>query len=106
MTLFRGPSGHEYVIVSSQGDYTYSAYDASRDDRWVGSFRAAPGGAIDGTEETDGIATLATPLGSAFPHGIFVAQDGYNVSTGDGDRTDTNYKFVDLSDVLRALHIC
>lgn len=106
LTLFRAPSGHQYLVVSSQGDYTYEVYDTSRNGRWTGAFRLAPGRTIDGSEETDGIAALATPLGSAFPHGLFVAQDGYDVSPGDGERTDTNYKFVDLSDVLRAAGAC
>jgi 3-phytase len=106
LTLFRGPSGHQYLIASSQGDYTYGVYDTSRGDRWVGAFRVAPGQAIDGSEETDGIAALSRPLGDAFPHGVFVSQDGYNAAApgtpDDGDRTDTNYKISDLSDVMRA----
>lgn len=104
LTLFRAPSGRQYLIVSSQGDYTYSVYDTSRGDRWTGSFRVASGPSVDGSEETDGIAATGQALGTAFPHGLFVAQDGYNApATGDdGDRTDTNYKLVDLSDVLRA----
>lgn len=105
VTLFRAPSGRQYLIASSQGDYTYSVYDTSRGDRWTGSFRVAAGPAIDGTEETDGIAALARPLGPAYPHGVFVVQDGYNAAApgaDDGDRTDTNYKVVDLSDVMRA----
>lgn len=64
------------------------------------------GQAIDGSEETDGIAALSRPLGDAFPHGVFVSQDGYNAAApgtpDDGDRTDTNYKISDLSDVMRA----
>ena len=104
VTLFRGPSGRQYLIVSSQGDYTYSVYDTSDDDEWAGSFRVAPGTAADGSEETDGIAATGQALGTAFPHGLFIAQDGYNApaSGDDGDRTDTNYKLVDLSDVLGA----
>jgi 3-phytase len=105
VTLFRAPSGRQYLIASSQGDYTYSVYDTSRGDRWTGSFRVAARPAIDGTEETDGIAALARPLGPAYPHGVFVVQDGYNAAApgaDDGDRTDTNYKVVDLSDVMRA----
>lgn len=106
LTLFRGPSGHHYLVASSQGDYTYSVYDTSRGDRWTGAFRVAAGTAVDGTEETDGIAALSRPLGSAFPHGVLVVQDGYNAPAAgapdDGDRTDTNYKIVDLSDVMRA----
>jgi 3-phytase len=106
LTLFRGRSGREYLIASSQGDYTYSVYDTTCGDRWTGSFRVAAGTTADGSEETDGIVALNRPLGSAFPHGVFVAQDGYNAPApgagDDGDRTDTNYKIVDLSDVMRA----
>ncbi|WP_329372668.1 phytase [Streptomyces sp. NBC_00669] len=106
LTLFRAPSGHQYLIASSQGDYTYSVYDTSHGDRWTGAFRVAAGTSVDGTEETDGIAALDRPLGSAFPHGVFVVQDGYNApapgAADDGDRTDTNYKIVDLSEVMRA----
>lgn len=106
LTLFRGPSGRQYLVASSQGDYTYAVYDTSRGDRWAGSFRVAAGRTVDGSEETDGIAALARPLGPAFPHGVLVVQDGYNApapgAADDGDRTDTNYKITDLSDVMRA----
>ncbi|MEW2294649.1 phytase [Streptomyces sp. NPDC006743] len=104
LTLLRAPSGRQYLIASSQGDYTYSVYDTS-DDRWTGAFRVAAGAAVDGSEETDGIAATGRALGTAFPHGLFVAQDGYNAPSAGGDdggRTDTNYKLVDLADVLRA----
>ncbi|GGU80404.1 hydrolase [Streptomyces litmocidini] len=101
LTLFRAPSGDQYLIVSSQGDNTYSVYDTSDDDEWEASFRLAPGSTVDGSEETDGIAALSAPLGSAFPGGLFVAQDGHN-APADGDRENTNYKFVDLRQILDA----
>ncbi|MEV5609526.1 phytase [Streptomyces sp. NPDC052225] len=104
LTLYRGPSGHQYLVASSQGDYTYAVYDTAREDRFTGGFRVAAGPKADGSEETDGIAAFNKPLGSAFPAGLFVAQDGYNAPAAgdDGDRTDTNYKLVDLADVMRA----
>lgn len=58
------------LVASSQGSDDFVALDLTDDDRLVGRFR------LQGTEHTDGIAIVSTPLGPQYPRGLFVAQNG------------------------------
>jgi len=94
LAIAAGPDGTGYLIASSQGDSSYAVYQREGDNSYVGSFRIRDGGGIDGTSDTDGIDVAATPLGSSFPSGVFVAQDGEN------DGLTQNYKLVPLDQIL------
>lgn len=105
LTLVHEKDGDGYLLASSQGDNTFAAYDRELSDRneYEGGFRVTPaGGALDGSEECDGAAALNEPLGSKYPHGLLVVQDGHE-APGDGDRPATNFKFVDLGKVMKTL---
>ncbi|MFE5964542.1 phytase [Streptomyces sp. NPDC056463] len=105
LTLLTESDGDGYLLASSQGDDTFAAYDRELEDanEYEGGFRvAAAGGTPDGSEECDGAAVLNAPLGSAYPNGLLVVQDGHD-APGDGDRPSTNFKFVDLGKVMKTL---
>ncbi|MFF8983828.1 phytase [Streptomyces globisporus] len=105
LTLLAESDGDGYVLASSQGDNTFAAYDRELEDanEYEGGFRVtAANGTLDGSEECDGAAVLNAPLGSKYPGGLLVVQDGHD-SPGDGDRGATNFKFVDLAKVMDAL---
>jgi 3-phytase len=87
--------GDGLLLASSQGDNSFVAYRRTGTNDFVARFRVRPG-STDGCEDTDGIEVVNTPLGSAFPKGLFVCQDGEN-SGG------TNFKFVPLERVTTAL---
>ncbi|MFF8394913.1 phytase [Streptomyces sp. NPDC016172] len=109
LTLFQEPDGDGYLFASSQGDDTFALYDreVSEDNEYEGGFRVGAASAtLDGAEECDGAAVLNAPLGSRFPNGLLVVQDGHEipeVPDGEGGtRTATGFKFVDLGDVVDA----
>ncbi|MGW5863277.1 phytase [Streptomyces sp. NPDC055239] len=105
LTLLNQDGGDGYLLASSQGDNTFAAYDRELSERneYEGGFRVtAASSALDGSEECDGAAVLNEPLGSRYPHGLLVVQDGHD-APGDPERPSTNFKFVDLSDVLDAV---
>ncbi|WP_055568047.1 phytase [Streptomyces atriruber] len=105
LTLVDEADGDGYLLASSQGDNTFAAYDRELGDQneYEGGFRVTPaGGALDGSEECDGAAALNEPLGPEYPHGLLVVQDGHD-APGDGDRPSTDFKFVDLGKVMKAL---
>ncbi|MFF9472393.1 phytase [Streptomyces roseolus] len=105
LTLLTEPDGDGYVLASSQGDNTFAAYDRELEDanEYEGGFRVtAVNDALDGSEECDGAAVLNAPLGSQYPNGLLVVQDGHD-APGDGDRDATNFKFVDLAEVMDVL---
>lgn len=90
-----GPSGGR-LLVSSQGDSAYAVYSLA-DAAFVGRFRIAASGAVDGTSDTDGIEAVLAGFGPDFPEGLLVAQDGDNAPHAQ------NFKLVDWRDVRRAL---
>ncbi|MFD3699148.1 phytase [Streptomyces sp. NPDC058646] len=104
LTLVTEPGGDGHLLASSQGDNTFAAYDRETgdDNEYEGGFRIAASGPLDGSEECDGAAALNAPLGSRYPRGLLVVQDGHE-TPGNGERTATNFKFVDLGKVMDAL---
>ncbi|MEU2284488.1 phytase [Streptomyces sp. NPDC013178] len=106
LTLVHEADGDGYLLASSQGDDTFAAYDRELgdDNEYEGGFRVgATTTGPDGSEECDGAAALDAPLGSRYPHGLLVVQDGHD-DTGEAEgRSATNFKFVDLGQVLTAL---
>jgi 3-phytase len=105
LTLLHQDDGDGYLLASSQGDDSFAAYDRERDEgnEYEGGFRVTDAsGTLDGTQESDGAAVLNEPLGTRFPHGLLVVQDGDD-TPGETGREATNFKFVDLEPVLDAL---
>lgn len=102
ITIFYGPDNTGYVIASSQGSNDYNVYRRDSANTFVGKFAivAGPNG-IDGTSDTDGIDVTSTPLGSAFPHGLFIAQDGSNTSPSAAQ----NFKLVPWESIAKALNL-
>jgi 3-phytase len=91
LALYYANDGKGYLIASSQGNNTFVVYQRENDHKYLGSFEIVDGD-IDGVAETDGIEVCSFPLGTHFPHGVFVAQDGFNK---DGDENlNQNFKLV------------
>ncbi len=91
----KGPTGG-LLLVSSQGDSAYAAYDLANG-RFVKRFRITPSGDIGGTSNTDGIEFAAGKFGAPFGDGLFVAQDGDNAPRAQ------NFKLVSGSALRRLL---
>ncbi|MEU1281816.1 phytase [Streptomyces sp. NPDC005805] len=96
LTLVTGRDGVRHLLVSSQGDDTFALY---RRDAYAAGFRVTAGRDVDGSEECDGAAALNAPLGPKYPHGLLVVHDGHEDAPA--GREATNFKFVDLGEVLR-----
>jgi len=107
VAIIRTADGGGYVIVSSQGSNSYNVYDRIGPHAFRGAFQIGPTSeqvGIDGVEETDGIDVTATPLGSAYAEGLFVAQDGFNYNGAQEDRrANQNFKLVPWQRIREAL---
>jgi 3-phytase len=90
-----GPSDGGYLVVSSQGDNSYTVVRLS-DDSYVGRFKVAAG-RFGATEETDGLEVMTGDFGPEFPAGLMVVQDGHNLPAAQ------NFKLVSWADVMAAL---
>jgi 3-phytase len=81
LTIYYASQGTGYLIASSQGNSTFVVYTRvprPQATAYVKTFKIGEGNGIDRVQGTDGIEVLSFPLGSAFPQGLFVAQDGDN----------------------------
>lgn len=73
--------GKRYLVVSSQGNNRFAVYAIDDNNRFLGTFSIARNDAtgIDGVSETDGLEVTSVALGSEYPKGLLVVQDGHNV---------------------------
>jgi 3-phytase/alkaline phosphatase D len=110
LTIYYGANGAGYLIASSQGDSSYAVFSREGTNEYLGSFVVGPAGGIDGAEETDGLDVVSLPLGTAFPQGLLVVQDGSDspqVIGLDDDGAEVqnfsaNFKFVPWQNVASA----
>ncbi len=95
--------GRGYIVVSSQGNDSYSVYRREGDQAYLGSFAviANPSNGIDGVSETDGLDVSSSNLGPGFEHGALVAQDGRNVMPTENQ----NFKIIPWSAIADALKL-
>src|SRR3546814_11900322 len=84
-----------YTTLFRSGDNAYAVWQLADED-YVGRFRI-DAGAVDGTQETDGIEIAVGDFGATYPRGLLVAQDGDNAPAAQ------NFKLVSWADVERAL---
>ncbi|NNF56076.1 MAG: phytase [Acidimicrobiales bacterium] len=87
LAIWKGGSGG-YLVASSQANNTFVVYSRDVPNKYVATFEVQAG-TIDGVDYTDGIEITSANLGSAYPNGIFVAQDNTNGSA------NQNFKIVD-----------
>ena len=78
LSLYYADRNTGYLIASSQGNNTYVIYSRNGNNDYIGTFQIVDGENIDGTQETDGLDVTNFGLGSKFPMGLFVVQDGSN----------------------------
>jgi 3-phytase len=107
LTIYYKSDGTGYLFASSQGSRktsasdSYTIYQREGNNQYLGIFQIEDGNSIDGTSSTDGIDVTNLPLGSAFPYGAFVAQDGTNLNSN--TRANQNYKIVRFDTIASKL---
>ena len=88
LAIYYTADGGGYLLASSQGSDDFAIYQRAGANVYVGTFAIGAGNGIDRVSHTDGIDVANIGLGSAFPQGLFVAQDGTN------DLGNQNFKLV------------
>ncbi|WP_371264092.1 phytase [Pseudomonas sp. NFACC45] len=102
IALYQG-AGHDYLVISSQGNDSYVLLDAEPPYAVRGALRVGLNGAagIDGASETDGLEVTSANLGGPWNDGMLVVQDGRKRMP---EQTQ-NFKFVPWSEVAKALRL-
>ena len=101
MAIYQGAGTGGYLVVSDQGIDSFALYRREGDNAYLGHFRVVADGSagIDGVSETDGIEVTSANLGPAFPHGVFIAQDGRNITPTERQ----NFKLVPWERIAAAM---
>jgi 3-phytase len=108
LTIYYGKNGTGYLLASSQGDNTFVAYTREGNNEYVGNFGVGNNGPIDSVQESDGADVINVPLGSNFPFGLFVTQDGSNEPAkivsdeGEEENISSNFKLVPWENIANA----
>lgn len=100
LTIFYENGEKGYLIASSQGNNSYAVFERSGNNEYLGSFEIIEG-AVDGAQETDGMDITHLPIGSAYPQGIFVVQDGFNYEGQ--TKVSQNFKVVNCKEILELI---
>jgi 3-phytase len=77
LALYRLDNGEGYLLASSQGENAFNIYNRKTGE-FIGKFRIEYEG--NSIEDTDGIDATSQSLGSSFPFGMLVVQDGNKVN--------------------------
>ncbi|MCY4428498.1 MAG: phytase, partial [Halieaceae bacterium] len=101
LAIYYGPAGSGYLIASNQGADNFALYERSANNRFLGFFHVVADAltGIDGISETDGLDVTSASLGAHYPDGLFVAQDGRNISPDQRQ----NFKLVPWRRISRAM---
>lgn len=108
LTLYYGPDGSGYLLLSSQGDSTYAVFERSGNNAYLGSFIIAGNGTIDQANGSGGAGVINMALGANYPNGLLVVQDSTNdpqsvvENRGELENNSTNFKFVPWESVANA----
>ena len=108
LSIYYGANGSGYLIANSQGDSSYAVFSREGTNEYLGSFVVGDSGEIDQVNESDGLDVINVGLGSAFPNGLLVLQDGandpQNVVEDDEEleNNSTNFKFVPWDSVANS----
>lgn len=80
LTIYNGGRWNGYLIASSQGSNTFTIYQRSNNNDYIGTFQIVTNNSrgIDNVSNTDGIDVSNVPLNNTFPFGVLVVQDGWN----------------------------
>ncbi|TQV78755.1 phytase [Exilibacterium tricleocarpae] len=91
----------DWLVVSSQGNDSFSVYKAEPPFDYLGRFRIGSNlqAGVDGVSDTDGLEVSSLNFGDAFPGGILVAQDGHNRMPDEPQ----NFKLVDWRDIVEVI---
>lgn len=101
LTMYYAKDKSGYLLASVQGINQFAVFERLGTNKYVGNF-AIIDGLIDGAEETDGIDVLNLALGSKYPDGIFVVQDGYNFKNSDS--ATQNFKMVSWGNIAKSFN--
>jgi 3-phytase/alkaline phosphatase D len=100
LSIYYGDNGTGYLIANSQGDSSYAVFSREGTNEYLGSFVVGENNGIDQVNESDGLDVINLGLGSEFPNGLLVLQDGANDPQNaveddeELENNSTNFKFV------------
>lgn len=103
ITILKTSDKDGYVILSSQGNSKFNVYKRTNPYNFIKSFSINGFGLVDEVNDTDGLDITSINLGTSFPEGILVVQDGRNEDTSSNNTQ--NFKYISTKDVLMKINL-
>ena len=103
VTIYKSSSHEGYIILSSQGNSKFNVYNRKYPYEYINSFSISSNGDIDEVTDTDGVDVTHVNIGTKYPKGLMVVQDGNNDEKNKLNKQ--NFKFVSFEQVLNSLNI-
>ena len=103
ITILKTSDKDGYVILSSQGNSEFNIYKRTIPYNFIKSFSIEGSDFIDEVNDTDGLDITNINLGSNFPEGILVVQDGRNEDASSNNTQ--NFKYISTKDVLKKINL-
>lgn len=108
LAIYYGPGDTGYLIASSASDQSFLVIDRNREHEIIGQFIIPDYDDLDQVNDSIGLDVVNSSLGSIFPAGVVIAQDGGNVPQSlimEPERArngSSNFKFVPWENVAGA----
>ncbi|MEO1553420.1 MAG: phytase [Pseudomonadota bacterium] len=102
LAIYAGAGMSGYLIASSQGDNTYAVFDRAPPHSFRGRFQVSYNGVVIG--DTDGLDVTSRAIGSDYPSGLLVVQDGF-IRDENGKRRNQRFAYISWADVEAALDL-
>lgn len=98
LAIYANSDGSGFLVASSQGNDSYALFDRTPPHAHIANFQIEFNGFRTG--DTDGLAVTSLSLGSNFPDGLLVVQDGAPTWL---ERHNQNFKLVSWRDVQNSI---
>ncbi len=97
--IYYGADGTGYLIASGNDDSGYAVFRREGNNQYLGNFLIDQNLdlGIDGVSQTSALDITNVSLGSSFPNGLLIVQDGANLD--DSQNNTTNFKLIDWGEV-------
>ncbi|KAJ3404866.1 hypothetical protein HDV05_006871, partial [Chytridiales sp. JEL 0842] len=101
VSIYAGPAGQGYLLVSCQGISAFNVYDRKPPHAFITRFavEGVAGGLVDSVTATDGLAVVSTRLNRDFEEGLIVVHDDINQNPNGTVNEFASFKYISWKDV-------
>lgn len=100
LAIYHQSDSTGYLVANNQGNHTYTVYTREGENNYLTTFRISGNDSVDAVSSDDSIEITNLNLGSLFPKGLVIVEDGEN--TPPGNSGHDNYKLISWEQIAKA----